>query len=162
MLCSLPLFSKRGQLPGSLDLAVVIIATNPEHIYAPARKNQHCNLYRPIRWCVNDNGVVQNPLTDLHLSDPTALIDNSLQVGLLESNLPRTVRKNMTSKERISQLSSMFVFNVVYNWFEVELNNYRQQRDITTKLALTSALVLIKVNLLTTNQHKFSVLKWFR
>ena len=63
----------------------------------------------------------------------------------------------MTSKERISQLSSMFVFNVVYNWLEVELNNYRQQRDITTKLALTSALVLIKGNLLTTDQHKLSV-----
>ena len=62
----------------------------------------------------------------------------------------------MTSKERISQLSSMFVFNVVYNWLEVELNNYRQQRDITTKLALTSASAL-----LTTNQHKLSVLKWF-
>ena len=68
----------------------------------------------------------------------------------------------MTSKERISQLSSMFVFNVVYNWLEVELNNYRQQRDITTKLALTSTLVLIKGNLLTINQHKLSVLKWFR
>ena len=51
----------------------------------------------------------------------------------------------------------MFVYLVMYSWLEEELNNYRQQRDITTKLALTSALVLIKGNLLTTDQHKLSV-----
>ena len=82
---------------------------------------------------------------------------SSLQVGQLVSNLPTTVWKNITSNKTISQLSSMFVYHVMYSWFEVELNDYRQQRDITTKLALTSALVLIKGNLLTTDQHKLSV-----
>ena len=54
-------------------------------------------------------------------------IGSSIHVGLLVGNLPKVVWTNMTSRKTIpqvpAQLSSMFVSNLGYNWFEVELNN---------------------------------------